>query len=71
MDGSVRSSPQQTSFDQQLIETNGPSLPRVSVRTLMPLAQHLNRILDLLTEEVIAMSLQALPRRRSTTDPGR
>ena len=31
----------------------GQSLPRVSVRTLIPLAQHVNRILSLLTEEVI------------------
>jgi len=31
----------------------GQILPRVSVRTLIPLAQHVNRILSLLTEEVI------------------
>ena len=31
----------------------GPSLPRISVRTLIPLSRHLNRILTLLTEEVI------------------
>jgi hypothetical protein len=30
-----------------------PGLPRISVRTLIPLAQHVNRILTLLTEEVI------------------
>ena len=29
------------------------TLPRISVRTLIPLAQHLDRILNLLTEEVI------------------
>jgi hypothetical protein len=31
----------------------GFNLPRISVRTLIPLAQHLNRSLSLLTEEVI------------------
>ena len=31
----------------------GPQLPRISVRTLIPLARHLNRILNLLIEEVI------------------
>ena len=37
----------------------------------MPLAQHLNRLLDLLTEEVIRDKPASLPLRRSTTDPGR
>jgi hypothetical protein len=32
---------------------SGSKLPRISVRTLIPLARHLNRILNLLTEEVI------------------
>ena len=33
--------------------TPAASLPRINVRILIPLAQHLDRILDLLTEEVI------------------
>jgi len=32
---------------------NARTLPRISIRTLIPLARHLNRILSLLTEEVI------------------
>ena len=35
---------------------------------LMPLAQHLNRLLDLLTEEVIRDKPASPPLRRSTTD---
>jgi hypothetical protein len=31
----------------------GSNLPRISLRTLIPLARHVNRILNLLTEEVI------------------
>ena len=49
------------------------SLPRISVRTLIPLAQRLDRILNLLTEEVIRdepTSPSASSRRVSTTDPG-
>jgi hypothetical protein len=49
------------------------SLPRVSVRTLIPLAQHLDRILNLLIEEVIRdepTSPSASARCVSTTDPG-
>lgn len=49
-------------------------LPRISVRTLIPLAQHLNRILNLLIEEVIRdepTSPSASSRCVSTTDPGR
>ena len=51
-----------------------PGLPRVSVRTLIPLARHLNRILTLLTEEVIRdefASPSASSRCVSTIDPGR
>ena len=51
-----------------------PSLPRISVRTLIPLARHLNRILTLLTEEVIRdepASPSASSRCVSTVDPGR
>ena len=51
-----------------------PSLPRISVRTLIPLARHLNRILTLLTEEVIrdeSASPSASSRCVSTIDPGR
>ena len=33
--------------------TPAASLPRINVRILIPLAQHLDRILNLLTEEVI------------------
>ena len=50
-----------------------PSLPRISVRTLIPLARHLNRILTLLTEEVIRdepTSPSASSRCVSTIDPG-
>ena len=50
-----------------------PSLPRISVRTLIPLARHLNRILTLLTEEVIRdepASPSASSRCVSTTAPG-
>ncbi len=50
-----------------------PSLPRISVRTLIPLARHLNRILTLLTEEVIrdeSASPSASSRCVSTTAPG-
>ena len=49
------------------------NVPRVSVRTLIPLAQHLDRILNLLTEEVIRdepTSPSASSRCVSTTDPG-
>ena len=52
----------------------GPSLPRISVRTLIPLARHLNRILSLLTEEVIrdeSASPSASSRCVSTIDSGR
>jgi len=38
---------------ERSFSATAPSLPRVSVRTLIPLAQHVNRILSLLTEEVI------------------
>ena len=51
-----------------------PSLPRISVRTLIPLARHLNRILTLLTEEVIRdepASPSASSRCVSPADPGR
>jgi hypothetical protein len=51
-----------------------PSLPRISVRTLIPLARHLNRILTLLTEEVIRDELaspSASSRCVSTIDPRR
>ncbi len=51
-----------------------PSLPRVSVRTLIPLARHLNRILTLLTEEVIRdepASPSASSRCVFTIDPDR
>src|SRR5271166_2566340 len=51
-----------------------PSLPRISVRTLIPLARHLNRILTLLTEEVIRdepASPSASSRCVFPTDPGR
>ena len=48
----------------------GPTLPRISVRTLIPLARHLNKILTLLTEESDSRwSLQALPRRRVASPP--
>ena len=49
-------------------------LPRISVRTLIPLAQHLDRILNLLTEEVIRdepASPFASSRCVSATDPDR
>ena len=49
------------------------SLSRVSVRTLIPLAQHLDRILNLLTEEVIRdepTTPSASSRCVSTADPG-
>jgi hypothetical protein len=52
----------------------GPILPRISVRTLIPLARHLNRILTLLTEEVIRdepAGPSASSRCVSTIDPGR
>jgi hypothetical protein len=52
----------------------GPTLPRISVRTLIPLARHLNRILTLLTEEVIRdepAGPSASSRCVSTIDPGR
>ena len=51
-----------------------PNLARISVRTLIPLARHLNRILSLLTEEVIRDEPAgpfASSRCVSTTDPGR
>ena len=54
--------------------TPAASLPRISVRILIPLAQHLDRILNLLTEEVICdepTSPSASSRCVSTTDPGR
>ena len=54
--------------------TPAASLPRISVRILIPLAQHLDRILNLLTEEVIRdepTSPSASSRCVSTTDPGR
>jgi len=35
------------------LSAKAAGLPRISARTLIPLAQHLNRILSLLTEEVI------------------
>ena len=47
---------------------------RISIRTLIPLAQHLDRILNLLTEEVICdepASPSVSSRCVSTTDPGR
>ena len=47
----------------------GPDPPRISVRTLIPLAQHLNRILTLLTEEVIRDEPQTLQRRRVASPP--
>ena len=51
------------------------NLPRISVRTLIPLAQHLDRILNLLSEEVIRDEPTTCPsassRCVSTTDPGR
>ena len=50
------------------------NVPRVSVRTLIPLAQHLDRILNLLTEEVIrdeSASPSASSRCVSTIDPRR
>ena len=53
--------------------TPAASLPRISVRMLVPLAQHLDRILNLLTEEVIRdepTSPSASSRCVSTTDPG-
>ena len=57
-----------------LSSATGPSLPRISLRTLIPLARHLNRILTLLTEEVIrdeSANPSASSRCVSTIDPGR
>ena len=51
----------------------GSNLPRVSIRTLMPLAWHVNRILNLLTEEVIRdgpAPPSASSRYVSTAEPG-
>jgi hypothetical protein len=51
----------------------GPNLPRISIRTLIPLARHVNRILNLLTEEVIRdepAPLSTSSRCVSTADPG-
>ena len=56
-----------------LSRPTGPGLPHISVRTLIPLAQHLNRILNLLTEEVIRdepTPLSASSRCVSTAEPG-
>jgi len=50
----------------------GCKLPHISVRTLIPLARHLNRILNLLTEEVIRdepSSPSTSSRCVSTADP--
>ena len=50
----------------------GADLPRISVRTLIPLARHVNRILNLLTEEVIRdepSSPSTSSRCVSTADP--
>ncbi len=65
-----------TDLVQQAVPSKpaGPGLPRISVRTLFLLAQHLNRILNLLTEEVIRdepASHSASSRCVSTPDPGR
>ena len=51
----------------------GSNLPRISIRTLIPLARHVNRILNLLTEEVIRdgpAPPSASSRCVSTAEPG-
>jgi hypothetical protein len=51
----------------------GSNLPRISLRTLIPLARHMNRILNLLTEEVIRdepAPPSASSRCVSTAEPG-
>jgi hypothetical protein len=51
----------------------GSNLPRISLRTLIPLARHVNRILNLLIEEVIRDGLappSASSRCVSTAEPG-
>jgi len=55
------------------LNPTGPGLARISVRTLIPLAQYLNRILTLLPEEVIrdeSASTCALPQCVSHPDRG-
>jgi hypothetical protein len=50
-----------------------PNIPRISIRTLIPLARHVNRILNLLTEEVIRdepAPSSASSRCVSTAEPG-
>jgi hypothetical protein len=54
-------------------EPVGSNLPRISIRTLIPLARHVNRILNLLTEEVIRdepAPSSASSRCGSTAEPG-
>jgi hypothetical protein len=54
-------------------EPVGSNLPRISIRTLIPLARHVNRILNLLTEEVIRdepAPSSASSRCVSTAEPG-
>ena len=70
---SIRISATDLNASDCLGRTPAASLPRISVRILIPLAQHLDRILNLLTEEVICdepTSPSASSRCVSTTDPG-